>query len=290
MDNTDLLHIDLTKTETVDKVHKAIQASVNSWGNLLVATGGALQPSECFYSIIFFECINGAWTYASNKDNGEFGVTVPLPGGGKAGIGHSAVSHAEKTLGAMTSPDEDSQAAIVMIQEKVQQWVNNVRNGYLHQRNVWFLLKAQLWPRIGYGICSYTATFEELSTALHWQYYQILPLGKIVRTTTVESRTIDLGFYGMRLPHLGVEALITMSNKLLMHYGCNTATGKFMQVRYSLFLVELGISFQPLQKSYSKYGFLSTQSWMKMLWEKISMFGVKIVVAKEALKYPWEGD
>jgi hypothetical protein len=126
--------------------------------------------------------------------------------------------------------------------------------------------------------------------ALQQQYYQILPLGRIVRTTTVESCTIESGFYGMGLPHLGVAALIAMLNKLLMHYGCNTATGRFMQVSYSLFLVELEISFQPLQESYSKCRFLSTHSWMKMLWEKISMFGVKIVVANEAMKYPWEGD
>ncbi len=106
----------------------------------------------------------------------------------------------------------------------------------------------------------------------------------------MERHTIDLGFYGMGLPHLGVEALIAMSKQLLMRYGCDTATGQFMQVSYSLFLVELGISFQPLQELYSKYGFLSTHSWMKMLWEKISMFGVKIVVANKAMKYPQEGD
>ncbi len=77
------------------------------------------------------------------------------------------VSHAEKNLGTMTSLDGDSRAVIVMIQEKAQQWVNNVRNGHLHQCNVWFLLKVQLWPRIGHGICSSTATLKELSMALH---------------------------------------------------------------------------------------------------------------------------
>ncbi len=55
VDDTDLLHIDLTKDESVDEVHNAIQTSVNSWGNLLIATGGVLQPSKCFYSIILFE-------------------------------------------------------------------------------------------------------------------------------------------------------------------------------------------------------------------------------------------
>ncbi len=128
----------------------------------------------------------------------------------------------------MTSPDGNSCTAIRMIQDKAQQWVNDVRNGKLHRHNVWFLLKFQLCPRIVYGLCSSTATFDELSNALRRQYYQILPLGGVVPTTTTASQTINSGFYGIGLPHLGVEALVAMSNKLLMHYGCDTATGHFM--------------------------------------------------------------
>jgi hypothetical protein len=60
INDTDILHIDLTQNERVNEVHKRIQESVNSWGNLLIATGGALQPAKCFYSIISFEWDNGA--------------------------------------------------------------------------------------------------------------------------------------------------------------------------------------------------------------------------------------
>jgi hypothetical protein len=55
----DILHIDLTKNKSIDDVYVTIQDSVNSWGNLLIATGGVLQPSKCFYSIISFEWTNG---------------------------------------------------------------------------------------------------------------------------------------------------------------------------------------------------------------------------------------
>jgi hypothetical protein len=225
VDNTDILHIDLTKNKRVDEVHMCIQESVNSWVNLLITTGGALQPAKCFYSIILFEWINGGWGYASNDTNAELGVNVPLPGGGTAGIGHKLVTHAKKTLGAMTSPGGNSCAAIMMMQDKAQRWVNCVRNGKLHHRNVWFSLKFQLFPRIVYSLCSSTATFDDLGNALRKEYYQILPLRGVVRTTTIESRTIASGFFGIGLPHLGVEALVAMSNKLLMHYGCDTATG-----------------------------------------------------------------
>jgi hypothetical protein len=217
---------------------------------------------------------------------------VPLLQNGRASIAHNPVTHAEKTLGAMTTPDSSSRASIKMMQEKAQQWVNDVRNGHLHHLNIWFSLKVQFWPRIGYGLCSSTASFHKLDGVLHRQYYQILLLGGVVRTTTVASRTIDAGFFGVGLPHLGVEALIATSNKLMMHYdyGCDTAVGRFMKASYSLFLVEMGLSLQPLQESYEWHNFLLTHSRMKMLWEKVSMFGLKVIVADFHLKYPREGD
>jgi hypothetical protein len=101
---------------------------------------------------------------------------------------------------------------------------------------------------------------------------------------------MDTGFFGVGLPHIGVEALIAMSNKLLMHYGCNTATGRFMRISYSLFYLKLGLLFQPMQELYQKYSTLITHSWMKMLWEKISMFDLHTVVADAPLRFPWEGD
>jgi hypothetical protein len=217
VDDTDLLHINLTKSESIKEVHRAIQDSVTNWGNLLIATGGAFQPAKCFYSIISFDRNNGDWRYAPNVSNDSLTIIVPLPGGNTTPINHKPVEHAEKTLGALTSSDGNSAATIGMMQEKAQQWINAVRNGKLHRRNVWFSLKVQLKPRIGYGLCSSTASLKELDKALHRKYYQILPMGGIVHTTPVVSRTVDAGFFGVGLPHLGVEALIAMSNKLLMH-------------------------------------------------------------------------
>ncbi len=112
VDDTNLLHINLTKDKSIDEVHNAIQHSVNSWGNLIIATGGVLQPSKCFYSIISFEWTNGKWKYANNSLKGEFGISGSLPGGNEAMIDHKSVEHAEKTLGAMTSPDGNSGASL----------------------------------------------------------------------------------------------------------------------------------------------------------------------------------
>jgi hypothetical protein len=82
-----------------------------------------------------------------------------------------------------------------------------------------------------------------------------------------------------------VEALIAMTNKLLMH-GCRSALGGFMKMSYSYLTLELGVSFQPLQALYSRFSFLAMHSWMKMLWEKVDKFGVTIMTARGPLPFP----
>jgi hypothetical protein len=127
-----------------------------------------------------FEWKNGQWNYRDNSILGNFGVSVPLPGGATAAIVHQPVAHSKKTLGAMTSPDGNSTGQIAMMQEKAQGWIDAVRNGHLHCQNVWFLIGVQFWPRVGYSLCSSTATYDKLENALQKQYYQILPLGGII--------------------------------------------------------------------------------------------------------------
>jgi hypothetical protein len=59
---------------------------------------------------------------------------------------------------------------------------------------------------------------------------------------------------------------------------------------HSLFFVKAGLSFQPLQESYARYGSLVTHSWLKMLWEKLLTFDVKLVVADITQKFPRENN
>ncbi len=75
---------------------------------------------------------------------------------------------------------------------------------------------------------AHTTILTYLVHLTHIQSTMIRLTTGIFCTTTIESCTIDSGFFGVGMPHLGVEALIAMSNKLLKHYSCNTMTGRFM--------------------------------------------------------------
>jgi hypothetical protein len=104
------------------------------------------------------------------------------------------------------------------------------------------------------------ATLPELELVMLPFYRKMLPLGGIIWMASKGIRQLDQGFYGAGLPHPGVEAIVEQSNKLLTHYGCCTALDTELQTSIKLLLVELGMTFQPLQLSYADFGNMVTIS------------------------------
>ena len=48
VDNNNLIHVDMDQDQTTEEAHEDLQASVNSWGKLLIASGGSLKPEKVF--------------------------------------------------------------------------------------------------------------------------------------------------------------------------------------------------------------------------------------------------
>ena len=152
------------------------------------------------------------------------------------------------------------------MQDKSQGWVDKAKNGKLKRISVWFLLEKQFWPKVRYGLCGNTDSFSQLEVCLQRQYWHIMPLGGIIRSVSKAIRQVDKGLYGASCPHLVVESLVEQLNKLLMHYVCKTSVGIEMQLSLELLTLEMGISSQPLQDSYKRFGSWITDGWFKSLW------------------------
>ena len=125
---------------------------------------------------------------------------------------------------------------------------------------------------------------------LQRQYWQIMPLGGIIRSSPKAIRQVDKGFYGDGFPHLGVERLVEQLNKLLMHYGCKTSVCLKMQLSLELLTLEMGVLIQPLQESYKIFGSWITDGWFKSLWEKVDMLGITVEVFNIPLLQPRKSD
>ncbi len=291
VDDTDVVHVNMERGEDKYEALDSLQQSVTSWGNLLIATGGALKPEKCFYHLISFSWkADGSWVYDTNEEDEELQLYIPLPTGSVAPIEHCGVDMAHKTLGTMTCPSGSTISTIDRMKEITKGWIDRATSANLSRRDLWFMATVQLQPKVLYGIGTCSAPYPMLAECLMKQYYNMVPMGGVRRSANRLVRQLDRGFYGAGCPHPGVECLAAQLSKLLSHYGCATATGRLLQVSVELFILELGMGSQPFQVDFQKYGHWVTESWVKSLWEKVSLFGIVIEEGKLRLTPPRERD
>ena len=146
------------------------------------------------------------------------------------------------------------QGAFAAMTKKAQKWVEGTKEGTLRRSNFWFLLDCQFWPKVGYGLGFNVATHAQLEKCLSKQYYEIMPLGGVIRSAPAVIWQLGKGFYGVGFPHPGIECLIAQTGKLLMHFGCPSGNGAKLHVSFWQLLVELGLLEQPFLQSFQKFG------------------------------------
>ncbi len=182
--------------------------------------GGALKPEKCFYTLIGYVGLNnGGWRYRDYSKDEQYQMTVPAEDGTLREISHKPVTEAQKTLGIFTCPDGSPLAQLKYMQRQAQGWIDRMLLGTLPKQLVWLSLTTQFWPRVGYGIDCNSASFAELTEALRKPYFKILPLCGINRHIRTDFCQLPAGFFGVGLPHPGIEATIASLNLLTQHFG-----------------------------------------------------------------------
>jgi hypothetical protein len=136
-------------------------------------------------------------------------VVVTLPDGSTEPIEHLSVDTPSATLGGTTCPSCNPTKANFALREKAIAWVNSARNSDLGPRDFHVSIYKKFWPKIKYGLCANTSSYEDLVTIMQKPYYWMSPIGCLIRSAKREQlRYLDTGFYGLGFPHWGIEMLI----------------------------------------------------------------------------------
>ena len=69
VDNKDIIYININEDKSYETEHQTLKYSITTWGNLLISTGGPLQPIKLFYTLIPFEWKDGKWADIDNHLN-----------------------------------------------------------------------------------------------------------------------------------------------------------------------------------------------------------------------------
>jgi hypothetical protein len=152
------------------------------------------------------------------------------------------------------------------------------------------MLDCQFWSRIGYAISNNSSSLADLEKFLQRIYWQVVPRGGVQGSSPKHLRALNKGFYRISCLNPGIECMIAQVGKLLTHYRCQSGIGIQLQVTMELFIIELGLSAQPLQESYENYGKRITHSWIKSVWEKVCRYKIKVEICPLDIDPPREGD
>jgi hypothetical protein len=154
----------------------------------------------------------------------------------------------------------------------------------------WQAFTSTILAKLSYAIPATTLSQEEC--------HQITK--KLVSTTLTKAginRHIprDLVFghesrQGLGFPDLytwqGAEAIAR-----IVRFGSdqNNITGQLLHVSYELLIIETGFS-QPFQEDYQRWGELSTNCYMKHVWQFLSHYNIRLTMHREILRTPRQND
>ena len=88
----------------------------------------------------------------------------------------------KKTLGVRDCPAGENKSHLKYIQDKVNGWIDKMKNGHLSSSMGWVAYRFQLWPGIRYGIGIMTNDLEEVEKALEKSDYRMLNVRGIAST------------------------------------------------------------------------------------------------------------
>ena len=287
VDDTDLIIIQ-PSYKTAEDLWDDLQASVMGWGNLLLATGGALNPTKCSWYLTDYICVDGEWEYAPTVD---WELHIPLPGGDTAPIPLLPTDHATKMLGVWSSPNgRDDKHINENIIGRYKKWLSRSKNGHLPAKLNWMSHRFSLWTGMRYGLATLASSHHKLSSQLRRLDFEALSLLGVNKHVKVQWRTIPREFGGIGLYSLQVEQTLGWINMVLQHYGVNSTLGHKCKMSLECLQLEIGCVGNPLREKFSSTGHLAADSWWKSVWERSNCFRFEFLLDYPTLPLPREND
>ena len=154
--------------------------------------------------------MGGKWKYAAQPD---LDIEIPLPNSDTAKILQGEVSVAEKALGIWSSIDGDNKAHVEHnVTERVEKWINRMRNGHLSAKLGWIAYRFKLWAGVRYGLAVLATPLLIAAEVLTKQNFRLLSFLGVNCNVKREWRTIHRAFGSIGLFSFAIEQTIGMIN------------------------------------------------------------------------------
>ncbi len=269
VDDTDLVTVAKHSREPIAQVIFRSQAAADTWHGGLRATGGALRPDKCSWCLVDFYWSNGQWKYLP-KGALSGVLKVPGPDGEVLEIKRLEPWEPIKAVGVIQAADGSMTGQVNALQEKIDDLGTKLRDGWVPRRLAWQGFNSMIWSSLRYTLPATNMSKTEADRLTIELYKLILPTLGASKNFPKAYRHGPTDYQGLGAPDFWVEQGISKVSKLLVHGDTASLTAMLMDGSLQQAQLEVGTGTPLLQASFTKYGFLCTNCWIKGLWEFLS--------------------
>ena len=282
VDDTDIYVWDDTLTSAIS-VWKRAQDAVSLWSRLLMATGGAIKGQKSFWYLLDYKQERGEWKLVHNN---TLPLYVPSPSGDPYRLLPKAPTEAERTLGVFHSPVGGNAMHLNTLVDRIELWIRDIKNGHLSTTQAWLAYLRQLLPGIKYALGTLGNNYKTADDLFRKLEFQLLPLLGVNRHIKKGWRRLPPAFGGVGLFSLPIEQIICRCNLFLQHYRTTSSLGKKIDMTLHWLQLQLGTHHCPLRLDYEQWKHLATDSWIKALWESLSLFPIDLEIRFDEIPLP----
>ena len=224
IDDMNLLMMVESHQESLHHLVQCTQQSVTAWQGSLHATGSALKPGKCMWSLVSYAWVNGKWHYHKHPAD----LQVNDLDGTPIMIACYDSSTAIKIVGIYQAMDGNMKVQLQHLKDKSRDWGTKIKEGWVPQKLANQGLHSMLLASLKYPLPATTFTESQGAKLSDSLFYQLLPKLGAVRYYPKVYRYAPAELQDLALPHAKVEQEIYHIQRILTHGSINTVTGHWL--------------------------------------------------------------
>jgi hypothetical protein len=183
----------------------------------------------------------------------------------------------------MQALDGNMSAQVATLQNKAEQWGEQIRDGWVPRNLARRALDTMIWPSLRYPLPASTLTEQDGEQIMQTFYRHLLPNLGACRNFPTVFRHAPAALNGLALPHPYVEQGISHLCLVLTHGAIDTPTGSLLRASLEQAQLEVGIGMAFLAAPFDQYGFLLTDCLWSAIWRFISEHNLSLSYGDQEL-------
>ena len=291
VDDSDVVQASDSVYTTGESLLPSVQNALNLWTGGVSATGGAITPDKSFWWLFDFQWCPalGMWKFR-RKSNLPGDITMIAPDGNLVTLNRKEPEEAEKTLGVMMAPDGNETAQFTKLHTAALEWSRTVSSSYTLQRDIIPMLTTTILKTLEYPMALTTFSAEMWTKIMSRPLMVCLPKAGVCRSFPRSVVYAPLRFQGLGIPHPFATQVSTHLETLLRHGTNLTNTGTYLTAALEAHQLEIGLPIGLFQQQFQNTGILTTDSWLKKLWQEMESLNIHLAYHGSDLTMRRDGD